>query len=607
MNRKIVWLLLSCFMVVALLLASCGPAEEEEEVVTPPEEKEVAQSEEEAVAPEGKEMVQDSFGRLVEKPKYGGWYIWTTSQGPTQFDESFSLSVYSWTLSITNDELWSEPWEKGPAGTGEVTHLYSLFTDPFTMKGEIAESFELSDPDTLVYHIRKGIHFHDKPPTNGREVNADDVVYSLRRCWGTAGCYHQTTYPVLADMENLEESIYASDEWTVVVKCAPGQAGVIFEMASDMTKIIPHEVIEQYGNMNDWRVSCGTGAFMLTDYVDQSSLTFVRNPNYWQDDPIHPGNRLPYLDGTKCLIIPDSSTRLSAMRTGKIDHLGLGWESAGEITKTNPELKYVKWLVANFGVPMWRLDKPELPFYDIRVRRALCMAIDRQAMIDGLHGGDAELLMWPVMPILELEDVYIPLEELPESTRELYEYHPDKAKQLLAEAGYPDGFQTEIICTSGYVDTLSILKDYWAKVGVDLEIQVKDYPVYVSIGSRKTHKQMYLNDRVAGNLPFKFMYTRLNYFNHSMCDDPQLKEVYEAVTAAYFDWDEKCRLVREAIPYMLDQAYFMFFPVGYTYTFWQPWVKGYHGEYLVGYYDLYQYIQYMWIDQDLKEEMTGSR
>ncbi len=607
MQRKIVGLLASCLMVAALLLASCGPAEEE--VVIPEEEaeeEEVVQVEE-AVVSEEKEMVQDSFGRLVEKPKYGGVFIWVSGSGPTQFDESFSLSVYSWTLHITNEELWSQPWEKGPAGTGELSLLYSLFTDPFTMKGEIAESFELSDPDTLVYHIRKGIYFHDKPPTNGREVNADDVVYSLRRVWGTPGCYHQTTYPNLANMKNLEESIYAPDKWTVVVKCAPGMAGVIFEMASDMTKIIPHEVIEQYGDMNDWRVSCGTGAFMLTDYVDQSSLTFVRNPNYWQDDPIHPGNRLPYLDGVKCLIIPDASTVISAMRTGKIDRLMLGWENAGEIQKTNPELKSKKWLNANFGVPMWRLDKPELPFYDIRVRQALCMGIDRQAMIDNLYGGDAELLMWPVMPIPELKDVYIPLEELPESVRELYEYHPDKAKQLLAEAGYPDGFQTEIVCTSGYVDRLSILKDYWAKIGVDLKIDVKDYPVYVSIGARKTHKQMYLNDRVAGNLPFKFMYTRPNYFNHSMVDDPKLKEVYEAVNEAYFNWDEKCRLVRESTPYMLDQAYFMFFPVGYTYTFWQPWVKGYDGEVMIGYYDMNQYVTYIWIDQDLKEEMTGIR
>jgi len=99
-------------------------------------------------------------------------------------------------------------------------------------------------------------------------------------------------------------------------------------------------------------------------------------------------------------------------------------------------------------------------------------------------------LAWPIAPCKEFADIYTPLEELPESTRELYEYHPDKAKELLAEAGYPDGFQTEVLCTASWVDLFSIYKDYWAKIGVDLTIKVAESGAYVGAIFGKRHEEM---------------------------------------------------------------------------------------------------------------------
>ena len=111
-----------------------------------------------------------------------------------------------------------------------------------------------------------------------------------------------------------------------------------------MCKIVPHEVVDEYGNLRDWRNSCGTGPFMLVDYIKGSSWTVERNPNYWGNDPIHPENKLPYLDSVKCLIIPDTSTMMAALRTAKIDQLEVGWEEAGSLMKSNPELQRVKQL-----------------------------------------------------------------------------------------------------------------------------------------------------------------------------------------------------------------------------------------------------------------------
>ncbi len=79
------------------------------------------------------------------------------------------------------------------------------------------------------------------------------------------------------------------------------------------TIIIPHEVTEEYGDMRDWRHQVGTGPFMLTDYVAGSTMTFQRSPNCWQNDPLHPDNRLPYLDEVRFLTIADVSTTLAAL------------------------------------------------------------------------------------------------------------------------------------------------------------------------------------------------------------------------------------------------------------------------------------------------------
>jgi peptide/nickel transport system substrate-binding protein len=606
MKRKIVWLLVSGLMVLALLLASCGPAvtEEEEEEVTEEEEEGVTEEEEEEEEEEGPEMVRDSLGRLVEKPKYGGVFKQPHAQSPLYFDEAFGHQYVATTLYQTNETLLQGDWTKGPAGTGETSWIYLAFPDQQVMAGRLAESWEVTEPDTIVYHIRQGVHFHDKPPTNGREMTADDVGFTMKYLWQESpASYHRAAYR----WEDNIQSITATDKWTVVIKAIPGQLGRIFEHASCSTFILPRDAVEEYGDLGDWENSIGTGPFMLTDYVVGSTATFVRNPNYWQKDPLLPENQLPYLDGVQYLIIPDSSTRMAAMRTGKIDWLGRGWEDAEELSRTNPELQHTEYLNAGSTALFMRIDR-ELPFNDIRVRQALTLAINQQEMVDTIYGGHGVVLNWPLAPLPDFADIYTPLEELPENVRELYEYHPDKARQLLAEAGYPDGFRTEIVCYSAYADTLAIIKDYWADIGVELVLDVREYGAFTTVGYRKGHEEMYVFGTSTG-LPFRF--TRIakdQMWNYSMVEDPRIEEAHAAVNAARFDEPARRQLMKEINPYIIEQAYVIALPAGTSYYFWQPWVKNYHGEYFVGYMgSMYDFPQYIWIDQDLREELTGRR
>jgi len=237
------------------------------------------------------------------------------------------------------------------------------------------------------------------------------------------------------------------------------------------------------------------------------------------------------------------------------------------------------------------------------------MAVDNQAIADDYYGGNAELITWPIAPILvEWADLFIPLNELPDSVREQFEYHPDKAKQLLAEAGYPDGFKTEVVCYQPQVDLLSIVKAYWADIGVDLELNVKEYGAYSGMVVGKTFTEMAVQGLTVGTLPFKMVYSGPGkVWNVSMVNDPRINETYAALSEAYFDEPKRRQMMKELVPYMLEQCHKFQFPTPYVYTFWQPWIKNYSGEMYVGYTNLFSYTDYIWLDQDLREEMTGVR
>ncbi|MFC1943735.1 ABC transporter substrate-binding protein [Chloroflexota bacterium] len=639
MKKKVVWLVVSCWMVAALLLASCAPAVVEEEKVAPPVKEEVVPKEEvvvpkEEVVTEGKEMVKWTGTKLdgtvvekmKEKPRYGGIHVTCGHLQPTTFDDIAGRSDY-WQGGTVQEELLVRGWARGPAGTGEWTDVEdAVAPNPGTFEtGFIAESYEVPDNETILWHIRQGIHFALDPDSEaskmvgGRELTAADVVYNMRRYWGPGG-YAGRQYRYLSDMENPENSIYVSptDKWTVVFKSKPDMNGILWRISSNgRYRIFAPEVIEKYGDQTDWKTSVGTGPFMLKDYVGGSSLTFVRNPNYWMNDPFFPENQLPYLDGFKFLIVPDQSTMVAALRTGRIDNIPartgervyFSTEESQALMKTDPELEYARYLGGGGRIAM-RTDTK--PFDDIRVRQALHMAVDNPKLLNEYYGGDGEMLVKPTMPTAQNAYYYIPLEEMPESVQELYGYHPDKAKQLLAEAGYPDGFKTNIICMTSDVDLVSIIKADWAKIGVDLDIDVKTATMHATIEKNKSHTQMYFLPSSTTTVGIWSSRERKGGGgNVAMTDEPWHGVIWERMIQYYFDSDKRDKVLTEPMAegmpsytvYINEQAFEIYLPMPYLYTFWQPWLKGYHGVCLVSYAAGVGWPRYVWLDQELKKSM----
>ena len=609
-KKKFAWILVSCLMVVSLLVASCGGAATDEEEDINGEEEEINGEEEEVNGGEeeevvdGKDMVLNTAGKLVERPRYGGCYYLSRTTDVSGFDDVVAASPAYLVqhLNLTHDELYTGDWAKGQQGSGEASfQIYTTYF-PHLQAPCLATGYELPDDETIIWHIRQGVHFQDIPPVNGREYNAHDAAFNLERAFLTSGAYlYNVNRP---DKGQGVISVTATDDWTVEMKVPPDRQVRILYFANDFVYHHAPEVIEEYGDADNWQTCIGTGAFIITDYVQASSLTFERNPDYWMHNPLHPDDQLPYLDGSKWFIVPDLATAQAAFRTGKIEaRIGQvkdDWES---LARTTPELLWDYSMPTASACIYMRQDKPELPYDDIRVRQALFYAIDHQEIIDEYFEGFAEMICGPVSGLPEYAKMYTTLEEYPEEVQKLYGYYPEEARQLLTDAGYPDGFTCTVLTSDEGL--LPIIKDYWEKnLNVTMNIDIRQSAVVSSTTMGGRHEDMYYGS--LGGYPLSCNQWRTDsYMNYSKIVNDEFNEWFEELNLHMADYDECCRMMKEMEPKMRAQAYFIELPNDYTYFLWWPWLKGWYGEVAVGYWNVYQYMNYLWIDTELREEMTG--
>ena len=275
---------------------------------------------------------------------------------------------------------------------------------------------------------------------NGRELTADDIVVNFHRITGLGSGFTEPS-PHAVNVSGIKfESITAPDKYTVVFKLKEIDFNALIMIYWESYEggwIYPPEVIKEHGDAKDWRNLVGTGPYMLTDWVEGSSVTYTKNPDYWKDDEKFPGNRLPYADELKMLFIQDSATKLAAFRTGKTAVLSnLGVDDAESLQRTNPELAMTSSLYPTKGSVAFDVRKP--PFSDIRVRRAMQLAIDTETLNRTLYQGLGDTTPLGIVGAAVL-GFYVPYEEWPDQLKEDYGYDPARAEKLLDEAGYPRG------------------------------------------------------------------------------------------------------------------------------------------------------------------------
>ncbi len=318
-----------------------------------------------------------------------------------------------------------------------------------------------------------------------REFVADDVVYAINRLKNS-----RKAIPLYMDFVGKMET---PDKYTVVINMPEWKVDWWYSLGWGYYDAIQAPEQEKApGGANKWENACGTGPYMLTEYKEGHSQIYTKNPKYWDSETIGGKKyKLPFTDKVVMQIIKDEATQIASLRTGKIDlMLAMNWKYVDGLKKSNPQLQWSRWLYTdNFTVAL-RMDQK--PFNDIRVRRAMNLAINKKEIIDSFYGGNAELHTYPFPP--SFTDVYTPVEKLPPAARELFTYNPEKAKKLLAEAGYPNGFTFKAQISNASqtgMDLAAMVVAYLAKIGVTLVLEPMDYPSYLSRMTKKNHSEGY--------------------------------------------------------------------------------------------------------------------
>ena len=439
----------------------------------------------------GQKYVTDpSTGKAVVAPQYGGTITYAQGAeyaGPDTVVSGIWAQAY---IAGVNEKLAFADWATPRDEWDFVSHNVPNHTI-----GQLAESWSQPDPLTVIANVRKGVNWHDKAPMNGRELTAQDIEFNYHRITGTGSGFTEPSEFAL-NLSLPFESIMATDDSTVVFKLEEPNLGVLGAILDgDITWIYPPEVIKEHGDVTDWRNLVGTGPMMLTDWTEGSSVTWDKNPDYRGYDEKYPENRLPYVDRLRALFMPEVATRLAALRTGRIDYIGtigtsqlITFDQVESLQQTNPELVIHPYINRSDNAVGMNVQLP--PFDDIRVRKAMQMAINLKEINRAFYGGYAD--MTPQGPANRTFTCCVTqFEDWPEEVKKVFDYDPEGAEALLDEAGYPRGadgirFKTEMMHLDfRYLSLTELLASYWKRIGVDVEIDVVAVAPFVARRSER--------------------------------------------------------------------------------------------------------------------------
>jgi ABC-type transport system substrate-binding protein len=385
----------------------------------------------------------------TKPPKRGGSIARASAWDPPVIDPRHTQSVGLFQFAgLVHNRMMRYPLPDEASGPGDLT-----------LKGDLAESWQAS-PDSRVwtFKIRKGVKWQNLPPLNGRELTAADVKY----------CYEAYAKEGVQSFTFQEiEGMETPDKHTLRIHLKTPNTLFPQNLAEPVAVIFSKEVLEEDGDLKKRMI--GTGPFIMKEHTRKVRVVLQRNPDYWDTGR-------PYVDQYTILSTPDDATRVAAFRTGQSDII---WRAslsdADAIRKTNPQAQIHAYhnTLAPFGVALAQ-DRP--PFNDVRVRRAISMAIDRQKQVNTVFEGHG-IIGWGV-PWIYVQDKM----PTPKDLGPYWEFKPAEAKKLMAEAGHAKGFETTLFYYEYFPQMTSqvqlVQQDLKKNLNIDVKISKMDYTSY---------------------------------------------------------------------------------------------------------------------------------
>ena len=323
--------------------------------------------------------------------------------------------------------------------------LVEIDDDGNLMPG-LAKSWEQVDDTTLLFNLRDDVTFH-----NGEPLTSEDVKYTLDRAVGS---------PVVAAIFQAIKEVEAPDEHTVIVRSHQPSASLLFHLSHINASIMNQKHNESVENIGIEPV--GTGAFAFKEWRNGDRLTMVKNEDYFRGAPA--------LDKVEMRIVPEETSRAIGLETGEA-HIAADIETISReniISHNDVELAEVSAL----GVAYMGLNMSKGATADLRVRRAIAYAIDKEAIINSVLMGaveNANTLLGPGVVGHSAD------------TQELG-YDVEKARQLMAEAGYADGLDMRLVTSNNELrrQMSEIIQAQLREIGINLSIEILEWSTFLS-------------------------------------------------------------------------------------------------------------------------------
>lgn len=467
----------------------------------------------------------DQDAGSVAPPKYGGVLAvpQTTGGDPPSFD------VHQ---EATGDTV-------GPMSQAYERLLLPDPQDETKVIPDLAERWEWSaDGKTITFFLRKGIKFH-----NGNPFTAEDVKFTLERLGNPPKGVNSLRKSLLDPVQEVT----VVDPATVKVSLTRPYAALLSFLASRYMPIYDKEWVEQSGQDIPKKEVVGTGPFKLKEYIRGVSVEMARNGDYWQ------GGK-PYLDGVKFFIILDEGTRTAAFRSGQIHVCGCGRQNVDQLAADLAGQVRTYPTPAGAGSQM-TLNPSRAPFDNPRVREAIHYAIHRVDLVKVQipEGGRPNGTFAPPWGL--------PSEELSKFAG----YGPDqeanlaKAKQLLAEAGFANGFSTSISTRKGqsYENMSVFFENALRKVGITARLNFLESAAYFQVGATADFDLYVTSPSITGTDPdsvYAELWACNSPRNYARYCNQELETLYLKQSGT-LDLAERKRLVNELEKKMLATGY----------------------------------------------------
>ena len=420
----------------------------------------------------------------------------------------------------------------------------------------LAESWEVSE-DGLEYtfNLRQGVKFHTTEGfTPSRDFNADDVIYSIDRQLNTEHPDHKLsggTYEYFTGMgmPDLITAIEKVDDYTVKFVLSKPEAPFLANLGMDFASVLSSEyadAMREAGTPEKIDIDpVGTGPFQLVAYQKDAIIRYKANPDYWAG--VTPIENLVFS------ITPDAAVRYAKLKAGECHVMVYPNPADLELMRQDEAVNLLEKEGLNVGY--WAFNTEKEPFTDKRVRQALNMAINRDAIIEAVYQGAGVKAKNPIPPTIWSYN---------DATTD-YDYDPEKAKALLAEAGFADGFETDIWAmpvqrpyNPNARRMAEMMQADLAAVGVKAEIVTFEWGEYLKRSKEGEHQTILLGWTGDNGDPDNFLYVLLGCDAASganrarWCHKPFDDILRQAKQIS--DIDERTKLYEEAQLIFKDEA-----------------------------------------------------